>query len=432
MIDKLIKVCENHILSASALAVVREPYFPFVPKGWNGVLVLVDSQYVSNDNDIYMDWLKNLSSCDKMKRLYLGKDSVGIQPWDDGTLKLAVESFNYNASETASERVKRLYLRDVLGVQLLNEGSLKLAVDCLNFNVRDTAVCNAVLWSQREQVDRTDNTNSNLQMFSANLWSKLLPVMQPTLVICCGKIAKDVIAATDLPGEILTLPLPSPSAVARVTSRFSEHNLLSRYPEVNDAVVKHPDLMGSTDRSKQIFYACNAVRIARVFKIKERMVQKSTIGREAELVRCLHCGRAVRHARIDDHINLKHSEHIETSALECRWIEKKCEQCGALIFIRHQWKCPNLRCRKCMEKWNAKMIVASKKLKFRTNPTIKEAQRVSKKRSCLANSAVNATTDSLRRYLETWEILWNRGKPPYSNLRGRPMQGGSPGLGKRR
>ncbi|MCK9303803.1 MAG: hypothetical protein M0P27_00210 [Bacteroidales bacterium] len=62
MTDKLIKICEEHILPASALAASKEPYIPFIPKKWNGVLILVENQDLSKKNASYVEWLNGLSA----------------------------------------------------------------------------------------------------------------------------------------------------------------------------------------------------------------------------------------------------------------------------------------------------------------------------------------------------------------------------------
>ena len=222
MTNKLIKICKQYVPVGALNAVIAEPYIPFVPKYWNGVLVLAESQNLSKKNASYVAWLNGLSSHDRIKRLYL-RDSVDIQPWDDGSLKLAVEALRFQASKTA--------------------------------------VCNAVFWSQRGKNGENDNPDQDLQRHSAKLWSKLLPVLNPTLVISCGKIAKDVIAATGWAGKTFALRLPSPSAMSRISGMFNESDLLNRYPEVKSVVKKHPDLIQGGYRLNEIFFACHAVSL---------------------------------------------------------------------------------------------------------------------------------------------------------------------------
>ncbi|MDD2599905.1 MAG: hypothetical protein PHO37_11885 [Kiritimatiellae bacterium] len=77
------------------------------------------------------------------------------------------------------------------------------------------------------------------------------------------------------------------------------------------------------------------------------MVKKSIIGRREELVRCLHCGIMLRHDSLSAHISKKHASQTISSALESKWLEKKCKQCATIIFIKSSWKTPSLRCPKC-------------------------------------------------------------------------------------
>ncbi len=222
MTNKLIKICKQYVPSGTLNAVIAQPYIPFVPEDWNGVLVLAESQNLSKKNTRYVAWLNDLSDRDRIRRLYL-RGSVDIQPWDDGSLKLAVEALKFKASQTA--------------------------------------VCNAVLWSQRGENDKNDNPDQDLQQHSYRVWSKLLPVLNPTLVICCGKIAKDVIAATGWAGKTFALRLPSPSALSRISGMFNEADLLHRYPEVKNVVNKHPEWLQGGYRLNKIFFACHAVSL---------------------------------------------------------------------------------------------------------------------------------------------------------------------------
>lgn len=42
--DKLVAICKNYILPKKDRATVSEPYIPYIPKSWNGVLVLAEAQ----------------------------------------------------------------------------------------------------------------------------------------------------------------------------------------------------------------------------------------------------------------------------------------------------------------------------------------------------------------------------------------------------
>jgi len=358
MTDKLIKICEKYILPASALAVVKEPYIPFLPKYWNGVLILAESQDLSKKNASYVEWLNGLSASDRIKRLNLRNDSVGIQPWDDGTLKLAVEA-------------------------------------ALKIKASEVAVSNAVLWSQRVANDKNDNPDEKLQDLSSEIWKELLPILNPTLLVCCGKIAKGVIDSTGWTGKILNLRLPSQNAMSRVVGMFDEENMLSRYPEVNAVALKHPDWVGNTYRLNKISFACHAVIIAITKRVKRLKFKKRIVGGKKELVRCPQCDYVIRKDHLEKHLRKVHALHTNYSPKESLWVEKKCSRCAEIIYIRRDWKKPKLLCRKCMEKRKARIIA-----------NIMKGGR------------------------KTAKGIYS--KALYSCLSGRPMQGGSPGLGKRR
>lgn len=69
--------------------VFKEPYAPYIPPGWNGHLIVAEAQNLAGNTD-YIRQLNAASADEKMRRLYWdAPGSLGIGPWDDGTLKLA-------------------------------------------------------------------------------------------------------------------------------------------------------------------------------------------------------------------------------------------------------------------------------------------------------------------------------------------------------
>ncbi|MBA7556379.1 hypothetical protein ES705_49085 [subsurface metagenome] len=94
-----------------------------------------------------------------MKRLSLRGDKLGVEPWDDGSLKLAVEAA---FGEAASK----------------------------------TAVSNAVQWSQRGDSGQNINPDEKLKTLSSQLWNELFDILNPRLVICSGNVADSVIKKT--------------------------------------------------------------------------------------------------------------------------------------------------------------------------------------------------------------------------------------------
>jgi hypothetical protein len=235
MINKLRLVCEKHILPDSANAVIKEPYIPFIPDNWNGFLVLAESQNLSVTNLPYVEGLSTLSTHKKILRLnldmfeklnvlHLEDGAVGVQPWDDGSIKLALESaFSVCASKTA--------------------------------------VSNAVLWSQRSNTGANINPEESLQSLSAAIWAKLLTTLKPSLLICCGKLASSVIRKTEWNGNIVNLRLPASTAMSRISGMFSIGDLRKRYPEVHNVAASHPEWLENGYPLNKIFYACHAVSL---------------------------------------------------------------------------------------------------------------------------------------------------------------------------
>jgi len=227
-----LEICARHVLPQELDAVVHEPYAPYVPqyrREWNGTLVLAEAQNLSSCGDGYAERLKQMTPTQRFSRLYL-EASLRIQPWDDGSIKLAVES----------------------------------AFDC---KADEAAVSNAVLWSQVDAQGRNINPSKELQGLSAAFWVDLLPAMKPKRVISCGKVAQEIIekttAKTQGKWEHVHLRLPSPSAMSRVSGMFSETDLMTRYPEVATVVWDHPEWVDGGYRLNKIFFACHAVSMTR-------------------------------------------------------------------------------------------------------------------------------------------------------------------------
>lgn len=225
MESKLFKICTDNILPPNINVVIPEPYVPYIPNEWNGILVLAEAQNLSKlSSDPYVQKLKSMSAKERIFRLS-GPLNIGVHPWDDGSLKLAIES--------------------VYGAKAEN-----------------TAVSNAVPWSQVDENENNIRPSWELISRSIKFWEKLLPLIAPKHIISCGKIAQRVI--DDLPNDLWTgkharLRLPSRTAMSRVSSMFSEKDLLSRYKEVKKVVERHPEWAEKPYRQNKIFFACHAV-----------------------------------------------------------------------------------------------------------------------------------------------------------------------------
>jgi len=220
----LLSACNNYLPSDPKKVVIKEPYIPFVPGNWNGIIVLAESQNLSSTNEDYVQYLNSLSPSERMKRLSLGDDDIGVYPWDDGSLKLAIEAaFEVNASEIA--------------------------------------VSNAVLWSQRGDSNQSINPDNDLQELSSKLWAEFLDILKPNLVICSGNIADSVVNDTGWSGSKIKVRLPSRTAISRISGMFDERDLLIRYPEVKAIIDLHPEWLNGGYRTNKIFYACHVVSL---------------------------------------------------------------------------------------------------------------------------------------------------------------------------
>src|SRR5262245_34630412 len=113
-----ISICQRFVLADGAGVVVPEPYFPLVPESWNGLLVVAEAQNLASET-AYRSWLLAQAPEGRFRRLYRG-NGVGIQPWDDGSLKLAIHA-------------------------------------ALDMRPEETAVSNAVPWSQRQSGGQNEN-----------------------------------------------------------------------------------------------------------------------------------------------------------------------------------------------------------------------------------------------------------------------------------
>ena len=227
MKNALIEIC-NRYRQNSKTAIVNEPYIPFIPEKWNGVLVLAESQNLSKTNNEYVNRLLSMSVLDRIQRLYQEPRTLGIQPWDDGSLKFAQKP-------------------------------------ALGLNSGETAVCNSVLWSQQNKNGANKNPSGQINQQSTIIWTEFLEIIKPKLIITAGKIAQTIILETKWKGKQLNLRLPSKMALSRISNMFDEQDLLNKYPDVKDAVTNYSGWI-KTFRQNKIFYACHAVSINKNYK----------------------------------------------------------------------------------------------------------------------------------------------------------------------
>ena len=224
--NKLIEICEKYTLSKNDRVVIKEPYIPFIPENWNGYLVLSEAQNLSAANSEYVDHLR--SSKPEQRFFRLGNlDNVGIQPWDDGSLKIAIQS--------------------AIGIQ-----------------ANETAVSNSVVWSLVNPEGNNENPSKELIKLSSSFWGEILTLLNPDYIITSGKVASDVInAVNEKSWQHIRLRLPAPNAMSRVSGMFPEKELLLRYPEVGREINDHPEWVEGGYRQNKVFFACHAVTVVK-------------------------------------------------------------------------------------------------------------------------------------------------------------------------
>ncbi len=207
--------------------IVPEPYLPFVPRDWNGVLVLAESQHLAGKNR-YRERLDAYSSDQRILRLLLQdeKGHVGVGPWDeeDAIIKLALKAM---LPAIRTEQV---------------------------------AVGNAVPWSREDSKGRNANPSKLMQQASVEFWRDLWGVWseKPRVIFPLGRIARNVTEKADLPNRI-PLRLPSPNNINRICGMFNKDDLLRRYPEVRQA---GKDL-GVELKLSNVFFACHALSLGK-------------------------------------------------------------------------------------------------------------------------------------------------------------------------
>jgi hypothetical protein len=225
MKNELIEIAQNFVLEGNEAVVLREPYIPYIPENWNRVLVLAESQNLSERNKNYVKKLRAISTEERILRLYQGENRIGVQPWDDGTLKIAIEAIGFNESETG--------------------------------------VSNAVPWSLITESGANRNPDKMQIDQSVEIWKAFASELNPELVVAAGKIAQNVVERAL--GEthknmIFKVRLPSKQAISRVSGMFNEADLVERYPEVKKVIEAHPEWLLDY-RQNKIFFACHAVSI---------------------------------------------------------------------------------------------------------------------------------------------------------------------------
>jgi len=74
-------VCRRFRDTVPSETIFPEPYLPYVPSDWNGILVLAEAQHLAGAST-YRQWLADLPSEDRMRRLPKAPGCLGVGPWD--------------------------------------------------------------------------------------------------------------------------------------------------------------------------------------------------------------------------------------------------------------------------------------------------------------------------------------------------------------
>lgn len=247
--DRLFHICQKNILSNDDMGnserrvILPEPYIPYMPDDWDrGTLVLAEAQYLHERTDEgkgFMAKMRDVLDVDgRINHLYMGEvlfenpNWIGVGPWDEGALKLAVHAaFGLEPSQCA--------------------------------------VSNGILWSEVDSNGSSLNPEWGSPCFkkSIGLWSKMLKVMQPSVIVTAGQKAAWVIddifkdSRKDERPEIFRLTHPSPRNINRLKKPFRvSEDLLPRYPEVQDMLKHYEGLFQNlNDKEVAIYFACHAV-----------------------------------------------------------------------------------------------------------------------------------------------------------------------------
>lgn len=229
--DNLLTVCDKFSIPQEICIenniVFKEPYIPYFPNKWNRIIVLSESQNLSKRNKTYVDKLEQLDTKGRFLRLYSQKKIIGVGPWDDGTLKLAIASILSD---------KRFY---------------------------NTAVSNAVVWSQIDEKGNNKNPEKYLLEKSTEFYEEIFPIINPEIIVCVGKIAKSVIQRLEYKCKKVFLRSTSKLFLSKISGMFDTIDLLQRYPEVSEVLDKYPDLHIKKHEINKIFYACHALSISK-------------------------------------------------------------------------------------------------------------------------------------------------------------------------
>jgi len=227
-LEPLLAVCRKFIYEPESDVVIPEPYVPYIPENWNGILVLAEAQNLSEENRVYRDGLKGQSTNGRILRLInaQNKESIGVQPWDDGCVKLAL----------------KVMIPDI--------------------NIDEVAVSNAVPWSCIQK-GKNANPTDQMKMQAGKFWKELFAAWQPNLkkIVVLGNVAEGVMRQAGKSEEdVFKLRLPSPNNLNRIQNMFDTSDLRKRFPEVEKAARAIGRLELIENRG-HVLFVCHAVSL---------------------------------------------------------------------------------------------------------------------------------------------------------------------------
>jgi hypothetical protein len=227
LIDKLAVICEEHACPNGV--VFSESYVPYIPDDWNRVLVLAEAQNLSEKNPENAEYRKRLSelklSRDRILRLQPKQlqelrrkdgidpppwDGIGVQPWDDGLLPLAVATA----------------LKDV--------------------DPKRVAVSNAVPWSRKTGTGANARPTHDLQERATLFWQEILACMRPSHIVAAGAVARKVMKSADV--KLTIWGSPSPRVLSVLSDSVNREELRTRFGTDVDDVLRRWNEGGVLER----------------------------------------------------------------------------------------------------------------------------------------------------------------------------------------
>lgn len=270
--EKMLEICSRFTLNEndqeSEKVVIPEPYIPYIPDDWNGILILAEAQNLGKKSGEY---IAKLDTLEKRKlRLYPVEkkgaaqdlNDIGVEPWDDGHLKVALLAIHPS------------------------------------INLSQAAVGNAVPWSRKEKGANLSPTPA-LKNRAKEFWSEIFKFLDAEIadgiglrsIIASGKPAAEIMEKAGKKDNCLELRSASPNYLNRIQGMFDSEELLTRYPEVEDAYnqwKRSSSYRPHSDKLKAsvIFYACHAVSVFRAkFVVKDKQKIKELLIEHREQIK---------------------------------------------------------------------------------------------------------------------------------------------------